>query len=96
MPVTVKVNILDDEFHVSCEKDEVDELMESARDLSDHMQRIRDGDKVLRLDRLAVMAALNVAHENLRLRRQINTAERDVGKLTGRINRALEEQKTSG
>ncbi len=89
-PVTVGVRVLDIEYQVSCAEDEVDELIESARDLDDQMQQIRKSGKVFGLNRIAIMAALNIAHGNLRLRRRMAGADRDLGKLAERIGRVVE------
>ncbi len=65
-PVTVQ--IMDKEFRVACPEDERQALLESARLLDRNMRDIRDRGKVVGLDRIAVMAALNITHELLQLR----------------------------
>lgn len=85
---TVSVNILDKEFQVSCGADEVDALTASARHLDEQMQVIRDAGKVVGLDRIAVMAALNISHELLRAE---GTSER-ISELTEKVNQALTKQ----
>ncbi len=62
---TVSVNILGKEYQVSCPADEVDDLTRAARFLDDQMNEIRTSGKVVGLDRIAVMAALNISHELL-------------------------------
>ena len=91
--VTVAVRILDLEYQVSCTKEQVDELLESARDVSTRMEEIRASGRVFGLDRIAVMAALNLAHDNLRQRRRLSNADREVGRLTTRIGRIVDEHK---
>jgi len=59
----IKVNILDKEYLVACPAEERDALMASARYLNDRMLEIRGSGKVVGIDRIAVMAALNLAHE---------------------------------
>ncbi len=59
----VNVKILDKEYQVSCKANERTELMDSAEMLNERMRQIRDSGKVTGLDRIAVMAALNMAHE---------------------------------
>ncbi len=61
----VSVTILDKEYLVSCPPDERDALLASARYLDQKMREIRDSGKVIGADRIAVMAALNMAHELL-------------------------------
>ena len=62
---TVTVRILDRDYDVSCPHDEVDGLVRAARSLSARMREIQRSGKVVGLDRIAVMAALNYAHEFL-------------------------------
>lgn len=61
----VKVHILDREFLIACPEDEKASLLQSARFLNQRMQEIRDTGKVVGIDRIAIMAALNIAHELL-------------------------------
>ncbi len=63
IPVTVL--ILDKEYRVACAQDEHAPLLESARFLDEEMREIRNSGKVIGTDRIAVMAALNLAHELL-------------------------------
>jgi cell division protein ZapA len=67
--VTLDVTILGREFKVACKEDERSELMEAVALLDRRMREIRDRGKVSGTDRIAVMAALNIAHELLRDRR---------------------------
>ncbi len=59
----VSISILGKEYKIACEEDEVDALLESAKDLDQQMRKIRDSGKVASPDRIAVMAALNLTHE---------------------------------
>lgn len=61
----MRIHILDKEYLVSCPDDERDALFASAEYLTDKMREIRDGGKIVGTDRIAVMAALNLAHELL-------------------------------
>ncbi len=61
VPVTIK--ILDKEYMVSCQEDEKDGLLESAKLLNDRLREVRDGGKIIGAERMAVMTALNVIHE---------------------------------
>jgi cell division protein ZapA len=96
-PTTVSVRILEKEYQVNCPEDEIDELTASARYLDAQMRGIRDSGKVLGLDRMAVMAALNIANDLLRIRNEkntvTNTIERKVGELAQRVDTALSEAK---
>lgn len=61
----VKVRILDKEYLVACPAEEELALQASAKHLSDKMSEIRRSGKVVGVDRIAVMAGLNIAHEAL-------------------------------
>lgn len=61
----VKVHILDKEYLVACPDEEKDSLISSAKFLNDKMADIRASGKVVGIDRIAVMAALNLAHDVL-------------------------------
>lgn len=61
----VTVRLLDKEYQIACPDDERDALMESAELLHRKMKEIRDSGKVIGVDRIAVMAALNLCHEML-------------------------------
>jgi len=67
--ITLDVTILGREFKVSCRESERVELMEAVAFLDRRMREIRDAGKVSGTDRIAVMAALNIAHDFLRARR---------------------------
>ncbi len=62
----VSIRILEKEYQVACPADEKADLMASADLLNQKMREIRDSGKVVGLDRVAVMAALNMANELLR------------------------------
>ncbi len=64
----VSVRILEKEYLIACPEDQANALRESARYLDGKMKEIRGSGKVIGLDRVAVMAALNITHEVLQLR----------------------------
>jgi cell division protein ZapA len=59
----VNVKILEKEYQISCPADERKALVDSAELLNAKMREIRDSGKVVGLDRIAVMAALNMAND---------------------------------
>lgn len=61
----VTIKILDKDYRISCPEEERDGLIASAEYLSARMREIRDNSKIIGTDRIAVMAALNLAHELL-------------------------------
>ena len=65
---TVSVDILDKEYQVACPADEESALATAARYLDQHMRDIRSTGKVIGLERVAIMASLNISHELLALK----------------------------
>ena len=59
-PTRISVRILEKEYFVACGHEERADLLDSAEYLSVKMREIRDSGKVVGLDRIAVMAALNI------------------------------------
>lgn len=68
--VPVHVNILGKEYQVACPPEEKTALIQSAQLLHDNMEKIRSSGKIVGLDRIAVMAALNLAHELIDLQNE--------------------------
>lgn len=59
----VSLNILGKEYKIACAKEEQAGLIQTAQELDRQMRKIRDTGKVAGADRIAVLAALNLAHE---------------------------------
>lgn len=98
-PVTVR--ILDKDYMVACPEGEQEALVASARRVDREMRRVRDSGKVLGTDRIAVMVALNLAHELMQVARP-NPLAADVDgtdtltqlqQLQRRLDGALEKYK---
>lgn len=94
-PDSVAVSILGKEFHVACAEEERSELLASAALLDRRMKEIRDNGRVVGMDRIAVIAALNLAHEMLQQRSQREhlslALTQRIRALQGRIEEALED-----
>ncbi len=90
---TLNVSILDRDYGVSCPPEEVEELKDSARLLDGRMREIRRSGKIVGVERIAVMAALNIAHELIKARGELanhdRITERQLNKLNEKIERAL-------
>lgn len=61
----ISIRILDKEFRIACPPEERESLLSAARHLNERMREMRDTGKVIGLDRIAVMAGLNIANELL-------------------------------
>lgn len=86
----VGVRILEKEYQVACPAEERAALLASAEYLNAKMREIRDSGKVVGLDRVAVMAALNITNELLQARNAVPDESAEV-ELAGRI-RSLRER----
>jgi cell division protein ZapA len=91
----VSVRILDKEYLVACPASERDALISTARFLDKKMKEIRDTGKVIGIDRIAVMAALNISHELLQSETNIESQGSSMGKrirsLQDKIEMALQQ-----
>ena len=94
---TLSVTILDKEYQVSCPEDEVEALKRSAEYLDRQMREIRTKATVFGLDRIAVMAALNITNDLLRqskLSRRLKTgSEMQLESLSNKLDDALGRHK---
>ena len=91
-PHTVTVKILEKEYQVACPAEQEAELLVSAKYLDKQMRGIRDTGKVIGLERIAVMAALNISHELLQASEHGDLAEATPpNESVGRINRKLDD-----
>ena len=75
----ISVRIMEKEYQVSCPANERTDLLDSAEILNTKMREIRDSGKVVGLDRIAVMAALNMANELLHSRARDKDLEDNFG-----------------
>jgi cell division protein ZapA len=67
-PAGIDVNILGRQFRVACTDEEKPELLKAVSYLDGKMREIRGSGKVIGVERIAIMAALNMAHELLSVR----------------------------
>ena len=90
---TVTVRILDKEYQVSCQPDEVQALKKSATYVDERMREFKENSSVLGLDRLAVMVALNIANDFISETQKVesvqSTQEENLKALSGKMEQAL-------
>ena len=89
---TVTIEILDKSYQVACEPEQEEELRQAARDLDDQMRSIRSTGKVIGLERVAIMAALNLSHQVLVMKsggQPEDPLEEQLKTITSRIDEAL-------
>jgi cell division protein ZapA len=96
---TISVKILDKEYQVSCPPDEVEALRRSAEYLDKQMREIRTNSSVFGLDRIAVMAALNITNDLLRqiklVRRLKTGGETQVQAMSEKLDHAINRFKAN-
>jgi cell division protein ZapA len=89
----VSVRILDKEYQIACPASERTDLLDSAEILNSKMREIRDSGRIVGLDRIAVMAALNMAHDLLHAKARDEQLEIDFSQrlklISDRVDDAL-------
>ncbi|AKJ95668.1 MULTISPECIES: cell division protein ZapA [Thioalkalivibrio] len=66
----VRVSIMGKEYQIACPPEERADLFASASLIDERMRELRDGGRIVGAERIAVMVALNLAHEMLECRQQ--------------------------
>jgi len=91
----VSITIMGKEYKIACEPEEQDDLIQSAQQLDAQMRKLRDSGKIVGPDRIAVMTALNLAHElqllktqNAQLNQQLSEC---LTKMSQKIENVLEK-----
>jgi cell division protein ZapA len=97
-PQIVTVSIMDKDYQINCGPAEVAALRQSAQYLDDKMREIKSSSNVFGLDRLAVMAALNIANDLLSQTEKTNETvanqEGEIQSLTGKLDKVISRLKT--
>jgi cell division protein ZapA len=93
---TIEVSILGRNYKVACEDGERDALLQAVDYLDAKMGEIKKAGKVNGTDRIAVMAALNIAHELLSTRLggsfDIGQAKRRIESIEAKLDEAIARQ----
>lgn len=94
----INVKILDKELLIACSEEEQKELLEAVDFLDKRMRHIRDAGKIASVERIAMMAALNITHELLGMKvgRGVDLGDftRRINDMKAAIDTALAEQET--
>jgi cell division protein ZapA len=86
----VSIRVLDREYTVGVKPGERDSLMAAARLLDQQMREIRGANRMAAIDRVAVLAALNFAHELELLRNARKGHDREIAATIGELQRKLD------
>jgi cell division protein ZapA len=93
---TIEVSLLGRSYRVACDDDEHESLMQAVAYLDAKMNEIRKAGKVMGAERIAVMAALNVAHELLSLKVgsgfDVGRAKQRISAIESKIDAAIAKQ----
>jgi cell division protein ZapA len=93
---TIEISILGRNYKIACEDDEREALMQAVAYLDGKMGEIKKAGKVSGTDRIAVMAALNIAHELLSLKVgngfDIGQAKRRISLIEAKLDAAIAQQ----
>ena len=91
----VSVRILDKEYQVACPLEERTDLLDSAEILNAKMREIRDSGRIVGLDRIAVMAALNMANDLMHAKARDQELEGGISQrlklISDRVDHALSD-----
>lgn len=92
------VTILDRELRIACPEEERQGLMDAVAYLNRKMTEIRDAGKTTNVERIAIMAALNITHELLSMKVgkgvDLGDLARRMNSMQTAIDQALAEQDT--
>ena len=95
-PKGLDVNIMGREFRVACSDEQKPDLIQAVEYLNGKMREIRDAGKVIGIERIAIMAALNIAHEFLSTRVEsgfdIGEFKRRMANMQSTIDQAMDGQ----
>ena len=93
----INVNILGKEYQIACPDEDKDGLIASAQMLHQNMEQIRSTGKVVGLDRIAVMAALNLAHDLISLQNDdghdMDEMNKKIFQMKDRVSAFLEDER---
>ena len=93
---TLDIKLLDRELRIACPEEERTELLDAVAYLDKRMREIRDAGKIVSVERIALMAALNITHELLttKVGRGVDLSDfkRRMDSMQAAIDKALAEQ----
>ena len=90
------ITILDKEYLIACTEEEEAALQSSARYLDRKIREIRDRGSVVGADRIAVMAALNMAHDLLQSKNDNDSLNHSMGARIRSIQEKIEQALSRG
>ncbi|UOA09955.1 cell division protein ZapA [Methylobacter sp. S3L5C] len=89
-PQPISLMIMAKEYRIACDPEEQDALVHSAQKLDMQMRKMRDSGKINGPDRIAVMAALNLAHELELVKNQNNQLNQKLNECLNKLSQKIE------
>lgn len=86
---TVSVTLLGQDYKINCPKGHEADLQEAAEYLNNQMREIKASGKIIGLEKIAVIAALNITHDMLSGRKYARSNEQQLRELTSQLDSAL-------
>ena len=90
-PITV--SLLDRDFQFACPPEQSEDLREAAKHLDERLRDVKASGRLVAMDRIAIMAALNLADELLRLQKRVSerevTVDQRIRSLADELDHAL-------
>ena len=83
--VAVQITILNQTYTLTSPAGKEEQLREAARLLDERLRSIKDSGRVVGLERMAVMAALNFSAEALQARTDLQLLEAALGQLDEKV-----------
>ena len=90
---SITSSVLGRDYQIACPPEEEESLRRAARYLDQQMEQMKNRSASLGYEKIAVLAALNITHDFLKLSQEANTSEtaslRDIKQLEKKIDNAL-------
>lgn len=90
-PNIVTIKVLDRDYSIGCPSDQAESLKAAAKLLDAQMREIQGSSKTVSLERVAVLAALNIAHDLQILKDSRSKSDAVIGRNLGDMNRKLDD-----
>jgi cell division protein ZapA len=86
----VSVRLLDREYQIACPAEQRTDLLDAAEYLDARMREVRDSGTAVGLDRIAVISALNLSNELMRLRKEGTSIDSELGSRLKNLRKRVE------
>ena len=90
------VTILDKEYLIACSDKERELLNDAASLLNERMQEVKTSGKIIGTERIAVLAALNIAHEMLAYKKENEGYTSNVDGVVRRLQEKIDDDLMKG